>query len=334
MADEEPKRRVTVMLSESLVDALDGAVEDAPDYLSLSRSELLRYAVEQGIEQSDDVLDLVPDRLLAQYRTKRETERIQAEHYVVDKREGWRGRVKSYLNARLAGEEPYHPDGIELLAEGYRDEVEMLDRLAPESSRSVEDDLDWLDDQLDAYRDAYRAKMAVPSSDPFGDVDDAVEVGSDLLRLAEDPATLVEDIEDRAEGVGYDPDAVLSALATDYAVGERSIEVVLDVLLPDDVDPRRALRDLEDSGIDAILPPEAVDSIEDPDAIEDGRVLVDDREDRIEGDLAERTLAVEVEDVEDVEQDPDVDDDEVERIVDETIRGDVPATDGGATDDD
>lgn len=329
--DEEPKERTSIMLPESLVEAIDRAVEDAPEYLRLSRSELLRYLVEQGIDDAEpDVLDLVPDELLAYYRTRRVTERNQAEYHVVDMREGWRGRIKSYLNARIAGEEPYHPDGIEILSRGYRDELRELHELAPESSRTLDEDLAWLDDRIEGYREAFRAKMAVPTQDPYADVDDAVEVGRDLLRLAEDPAALVESIEERAESEAYDPDAIVAAIAREYAVGEDAIETVLDVLLPDDVDPRSALRDLEHSGIDAILPPDAVDSIEDPGPVE-GEVLVDDREDAVEGDMAERTIAIAADAL--PEDDREVDEDEVERIVDEEIRGDVPATDGGRDDD-
>jgi hypothetical protein len=321
----ESKRSVTLSLSESLVDLLDEAVSDSPDYLSLSRSELLRYAVEQGVEEAgDDVEDLLPDEILAKYRTKRETERIKAKHYVVDKREGWRGRVKSYLNARLSGEEPYHPEGVRALAEGYREELRMLDRLSPTSSRTVDEDLAWLDESLDAYEQAHRAKEVVPDSRPFVDVDDAIATGHDVESLRGDLGALVDDLAERAESEAYDPDAIVRSLAQDYAVDESAVEVVLDVLLPEDVDPRAALKGLddEDASVDDVFPSRVIDDVEDAPALDDSAEWSEPTtyEGSERTDLPSETITVEVDDLKD-DSPADVDEDAVEAIVEEQIRG-------------
>lgn len=315
---DDDLRQTSIHLPESLVDALDEAVADAPDYLSLSRSEMIRYAIEQGVEGwSGEVLDLIPDEMLARYRTKRETARIKAEHYVVDKREGWRGRVKAYLSARLAGDEPYHPHGIEILANGYRDEVEMLDRLAPESSRTVEEDFAWLDEAVADYREAYQAKQVLPDDRPFEGVSDKISTGRDLLALRGNFGSLVSEIQRRAEAEAYDPDAIIRALASDYDVSEDAIEVAVDVLIPDGQDPRRALADLESSSIDEILPPDAVATIDDAEIPEiQGETVL--------GGPGE-TMAIRAEDL---GRDPEIDEGAVETIVESEIR-----SDGGLSDD-
>jgi hypothetical protein len=319
MSDKEPKERVSMTLPKSLVTALDAAVDDAPDYLGLTRSELARHAVEQGLDDWDEQVEsLIPDELLAKYRVKRHDERVQQEYYIIDKREGWRGRVKSRLNKRLAGEEPYHPDGVEILSRGYRDELRYLHRLAPESSRTLSEDREWLESKINGYREAYAAKQAVPNGDPYSGIEDKIETGRDLLSLQDRAADLVADIEDRADGAAYDPDSIIRSLAAEYAVSERSIEVVLDVLLPDDVDPRQALKSLEDSGIESILPPEAVESTERPEI--EGETVIDDSPDMVEGDMADRTLSVRLDDLP-TERD-EVDGETVEQIVREQVRGD------------
>lgn len=322
---DEPKQRVSASLDPELVEMLDGAVADAPDYLSLSRSELLGHYVRRGADAvGDDVLDLIPDELLAKFKAKDARKRIKAEHYVIDLREGWRGRTKTYLNKRLAGEEPYHPEGVEVLAQGYRQDLERIHALAPESARSLEDDLDWLDDQLAAYRDAFRAKQTVPDSQPFESVDNKIETGRDLLSLRGDAATLVERISAKAESQAFDPDAIVRSLAAEFAVSETAIETVLDVLLPDDVDTRQALKSLESTPIEEILPPEAVEQVDSAEVPEiDGEISTESA-DLGSGDLATETLSLEADELPGAD-DPEIDAEKVEAIVTDTIR----ATDGG-----
>jgi len=163
-------------------------------------------------------------------------------------------------------------------------------------------------------------------SDPFDGVDDAVEVGSDLLSLRGRVGELVEEIEARAESEAYDPDAIVRALASEYAVGEEAIEVVLDVLLPDDVDARSALRDLESSSIEEILPASAVEGIDDSDVPE-----IDGDLDRSlpaggTGDMASETIQVDPAELAD--DDREIDPEAIREIVDDEI-----IANGGPSDD-
>lgn len=258
--NNEPLEKTTVRLEESLIETLDEAIRDAPDWLNLSRADLIRYGWGQDLSEWDEsVRELVPDALLAKYRVKRMDERTQAAYYAVDKREGWRGRVKSRLNKRLAGEHPHHPDGVASLAEGYREELEYDHDLSPSSARSLEADLMWLEEQLSEYRDAWLAKTTVPDPRPFDDVADEVGVGRDLLQLRRELDDLVLELEDVAASEAYDPDAIVRALAATRGVSEDAISLVVDLLVPDDVDPRQALKGLEDGGLGAIVPEAALE---------------------------------------------------------------------------
>ena len=258
--DEEKLVQTTVRLPESLVELLDEAIARGPDWLTTSRSELVRYGWGQDLEDWDgSVRELVPDEVLAKYRIKRQDERTQAEYYSVDKREGWRGRVKSRLNKRLAGEEPYHPDGVETLAEGYLEELEYLDAVVPTSSRSVEEDRAWLEQQLRDYRDAWTAKTTVPAPKPFDDLEDEIGVGRDLLQLRSSLDEVVLEIEETAEGEAYDPDAIVRSLAAKWGVSEAAIETLLDLMVPDDVDQRRALKGLEEGSLSDFVPAPAIE---------------------------------------------------------------------------
>lgn len=258
--DTEPLEHTTIRLRESLIETLDEAIQDAPDWLMVSRSDLVRYGWGRDLSEWDEsVREIVPDEVLAKYRTKRMDERTQAAYYVVDKREGWRGRVKSRLNKRLAGEEPYHPDGVASLSEGYREELEALHELSPASARSLQADLVWLEERLEEYRDAWLAKTTVPDPRPFDDVEDEIGVGRDLLQLRRELDDLVLELEDVAESEAYDPDAIVRALAAERGVSEDAISLVVDLLVPDDVDNRRALKGLEDGGLGAIVPQAALE---------------------------------------------------------------------------
>jgi hypothetical protein len=324
--DDENRVPVSSTLPESLVEALDEAVLDAPDYLNLSRSELISYAAENGLEHaSDDVLDLIPDEHLARYQAKRSHERVKAKHYIVDMLGGWRGRVRSFLNKRLAGEEPYHPGFIEVLAEGYLEDAEDLHGLVGRSPYDFEDDEQWLEEKLDQYEDAYRAKQMVPDSRPFEGVDDAVSLGSDLESLRGRLGGLVADLGTRAESEAYDPDAIVRALAQDYAVSEEAVETVLDVLLPDDVDPRAALKSLDEQDVTDVVPERALEDLSGPSALDAERI----EDERVSGsgrDFEAETISFDVDEL--PGEDPSIDDEEVERIVAEQIRGD-----GGTADD-
>jgi Arc/MetJ-type ribon-helix-helix transcriptional regulator len=324
---EQNLRSVTLSLPETMIDAVDQAVEDAPDYLSLSRSEIIRYALAEGFDEDDDVLDLIPSEILNKYLYEVEHERLKAEFYCVDMREGWRGRTKSYLNARLAGEHPHHPRGIQIIADGYRKELEFLHRQVPESSRTLEEDREWLRERIEDYRDAWEAKQTVPDPTPFEGLGDGIETGRDLLQLRGEFSDVVEAIDSKAESNAYDPDAIVESVASEFAVSTDAVDVVLETLLPGDEDPRSVLKDLETSSIDSILPESAVEDLEAPEPEPDVEIQSDSRTDRIEGDMADDPIQVVPTDPDSVEDLPssrngDLDAEKIEALVQDGLRDD------------
>jgi Arc/MetJ-type ribon-helix-helix transcriptional regulator len=329
--DEEDLVPTTVRLPESLVETLDEAVGRAPDWLTVSRADLVRYGWGQDLDEWDEsVRELVPDEVLAKYRIKRQDERTQAEYYSVDKREGWRGRVKSRLNKRLAGEEPYHPDGVETLAEGYLEELEYLDAVVPQSSRTVEEDRAWLEQQLRDYRDAWAAKTTVPDPQPFDGLEDEIGVGRDLLQLRSSLDEVVLSIEERASAEAYDPDSIKRALAAEWGVSEEAIETLLGLMVPDDVDQRSALKGLEEGSLSDFVPDPAIEETRaDEDALpEDAEVRMGGLDLNADHDLGDELVESVVDADLPTETEVDVDGDALAEELD-LVKTDVVETDGG-----
>lgn len=298
--DRQKKEPVTVRLPASLYDAVDDAVLEAQERSelpNLSRAAVLRYMIEQGEESWDDSVEsLVPDALLEEWQITRERKRIKKRAYIDDLAGGWRGRVKSALNGRLAGEEPYHPKYIRKLSDSFEEEARLYFE-----GQELEDRVSWLYDRVEAYIDAFEAKGAVPER-LYDDVDD-VSLGRDLRRLQERPVEVVELIEEVAESEAFDPDAIIDRVSSEFDVDVEAVETVLDAMTREDVDERQALK--AGDGFRTFVPDRA---LQEPDEQADDLDLdrVDDTPpDRF--DDATEPLQLRAEDVEDVDVDPDPD---------------------------
>lgn len=312
--------------TEKIIDEIVESSSESTEVPALSRSEAVLYLVRSGIESWDEeVDDLVPDAFIDKWRITRKREQIKSEQYLNDLKGGWRGRVLSQLNARLSGHSPYSERHIRKHAEGLAEEA----RLYWDSS-DLDRNLEWLDEQVERYIDAARAKDMVPE-DWTEEVDD-VQVGRDLWRLRDRAKEVVETIERIAESEAYDADAMLSRLASDFAVEEEAVELVLDMMVEDGADTRRALK--EGEGIRWYLRDEALDESEtdgNPELVEDSLLPVDPVEghDQSAVDDAQPTPAgltiddsseVEVEEVEnalDAAEDPDIDEDSLTQLLDD-----------------
>lgn len=305
------KQEVSVYLDDETLDVVE-ALRDAslqtPEIWDMSRSEAARELVEHGIEnlgENPDLEELIDDVALEVYRKQKKQDRLQKKGRVVEMTGGWRGRVRSRFNARLAGSEPYPPEKMEELRELYWGEIENWE----DDDEKLPEHETWLDDLMTSYKDAYAAKQVVPDV-AFENVDD-VDVGADLLQLREQFDDVLLDLADVADGDAYDVDAIYRKLAGDYAVDEDTIELVVDELTGDRIDPRRALK--SGDGIADVVDADALRSWGgDVDALEAG--AADDQEG--DGDTSqvapdELTNTTEIEsdepDVEVVDDDPDAD---------------------------
>jgi len=294
--EREEKEPITVRLPASLYDAVDDAVLEAQersDLPNLSRAAVIRYMIEQGEDSwGDSVEALVPDALVEEWRVTRERKRIKKRAYTDDLAGGWRGRVKSALNGRLAGEEPYHPRYIRSLADSFEEEARLYF-----GGQELEDRVSWLHDRVEAYIDAFEAKGAVPER-LYDDVDD-VSLGRDLRRLQERPVEVVTMIEEIAESEAYDPDAITDRISAEYGVDVEAVETVLDAMTREDVDERQALKAGE--GFRSFLSDRALREPDEQDVDLDR--VGDIPPDRF--DDATEPLQLRAEDVEDVDLDPD-----------------------------
>lgn len=228
--DEELARVVESIRDESL---------QTPEMWDMSKSEAARELLEHSVDvlgENPDLEELVDDVSLEVYRKQQKQDRLQERGRIVEMSGGWRGRVRSRFNARLAGTEPYHPEKMEELRELYWGEITTWE----DDEERYPEHRDWLDELYQDYRDAYEAKQVVPD-EAFANVDD-VSTGADLLKLRNQFGEVLRDIADVAEAEAYDVEAIYQRLAGDYAVDEETVELVVEELTSDDVDARRALK--------------------------------------------------------------------------------------------
>jgi hypothetical protein len=318
---EDREKRLTLNLYPETKEMIRSTAEEAQersDLPNLSMSQVGCYMIEQAIEEGaldQSVEALIPEEMIECHRVVRERERIKARTYVEDLKGGWRGRAKSALNARLAGEEPYEPRHIRVIAQGYRDEASLY--WSGEELRRAEQ---WLDDRLSAYIDGYRAKQAVP--DPlFEEVDD-VEVGRDLWSLRERAVEVVETIEEVAEAEAYDPDAILDRFANDWGVSERALRMVIDWMTEEDTTVDRALKAGDKFRLH--LPDRALSDGSDPEVDPDRLMTVEDPEaDHVTDDMGTAPLQIRGEEALDSEEsEPEIDAEALEDMMPEEVAAD------------
>jgi len=316
--DGDRQVRLQVSMLPETREMIETAVEEAgsrSDLPDLSRSEVACYMIEQGIECWDETVEtLIPDEEIMKHRKVRQRERIKAKSYLDDLAGGWPGRVKSQLNARLSGEEPYPPRYIRSLADSYEEEARLYYE-GEELSRM----LSWLDDRITAYVEGYQAKQAVPD-EMFTEVDD-VAVGQDLYRLRDHGVEVIESIEQAARN-GFDADAIVDRFRESYDVSEQALMLVLDWMTEDGTDPRRALKKGEH--FRTFLPDKALDPADSEPEI-DGDALMPGYQDRDPAahrpdDMAAEPLTLspaEGEEVEEIvsEPDPKIDPDTLDSLM-------------------
>ena len=270
---KEPRK---TYLSEETIEVIDSVKQNSrerAEMYDMSDSEVIRELVNHAIEHLDEnpaVEELVDAIDLDMWQNQQRHEKRRKKAKYADMAGGWRGRVRSYLNKRLAGPEPHPPERVEDLAESYlgdiRDwekDVDTLER----NEEKIEEHEEWLEGMIEEYRDAYAAKMTLPD-EAFENHDD-VETGADLRRLRDSFEEVLTTIAELAGSDAYDVDGMYRRLAGDYAVEEDTIELVVEKLTGDDVDARRALKDGD--GILAAVDRQALTAWGgDPDALPDG----------------------------------------------------------------
>ena len=261
------KESVTIYLDEETIQVLKSiqqASAQNPEIFDMSKSEAGRELIDFAIDRlgsSPDLEELVDPVDLELWRKQREQDRYEQKGRIHEMRGGWRGRVRSRFNGRLAGAEPYPPDVMEDLTDLYMGEIETWE----DDEEKIEDHRRWLGDLMQEYRDAYRCKQVVPDR-TFEDAVDDVATGSDLLRIREKFGELIGQLITISESDSFDPGAILDRVSEEYAIDRETLEMILDEITGEATNHRQALK-TGDGILDAIEQDELAEWSIDPDAL-------------------------------------------------------------------
>lgn len=237
--------RKTVSLEDYQIEAAERLRAESRDIDGVaeirSDSEAIRYLLDHAVEsigESDDPLsDVIPDeKLYAQRR-----ERLKKEHKEVFRAGKIAHRFAEKADQLLRGDtgERAAPSVVEEIAGGYLAEIDAAEEFGVIDHAAAEDQREAIDAKLAEYREDFEAADHAPR---HRDRDADAELGEDVRHLRDQIGDVTEFLEGRAEGDSTDPDAIRDAAARRFAVEPRSVDLVIDLMVPDDVDPREALR--------------------------------------------------------------------------------------------
>lgn len=236
------KERVTVWLEEETVEMIEAAVQEAAQDPEIgdevSKSMIVRERLHDGVQVwSGKVRDALPDEYLEHYELKYRKRRRKKKDYRNKLAAYWRQNVNRALTKFYDDEAAAPPSRVRKSMRSWRDELHDV----KDDEEEIEADLAWLERKLQEYEENVEYAEAVPDQG-FDRVSPEPSVGSDLYQLRPQAAEIVEDIERLADGDAYDADAIIDRLAADYGVQTEAVETIIDTMVRDDVDTRRALR--------------------------------------------------------------------------------------------
>lgn len=226
------KSEVSTYLTDETRRVFDTAVEESD--IRLNRSELLRWAINEGIESADDdalIQQLVPESTLAKRRVKRREERRKDEQYLNTRAAYWKQNVLTQLSKYFHPEAPARPAKVRVIMESYREAAHDF----YSDAEALEADLCWLDAKLAEYEQAVRFSEAVPDEGMAG-LAPEVEIGRDMFEIAAATDDLLGDIDDMNH-MGDPAD-----LAAKLGVEPDAVRQVLEHLTADEVTPEEAIR--------------------------------------------------------------------------------------------
>ncbi len=219
--------RVTISLPDDMVEAVDAVAEE----YSLSRSGIMRDVLGKWIEGEDleqAVEDAIPEATRKLAEKQAQEQKLMDKQKLREKRHNFEDRVRGYFRKRLEGDAAYPVDGMEELAEGYREDA----RIWHDDPEELALKLDMVDRFLEHYRMGYFAREHAETVDTevnSEDVDGWFAVGEDLYRLRHH----IEDVIDVVEAVagrdhGYQSSAVIEAVAKRFSVCEGAVMLLLE----------------------------------------------------------------------------------------------------------
>lgn len=222
--------RVSVSLPDDMVAAIDAVAEE----YSLSRSGIMRDVLGQWIDGEDleqAVEEAIPEATMKLAQKEAREQELMDKQKLREKRHNFEDRVRGYFRKRLEGDAAYPIDGMEELAEGYREDARIWHDDPDELARK----LSMVDRFLEFYRMGYFARQhadEIETEVNSEDVDGWFEVGEDIYRLR----THIDDVVDHVRTVGdsssgYSSEAVVDSVAKRWSVSEGAVLLLLEEMI-------------------------------------------------------------------------------------------------------
>lgn len=224
--------QVSVSLPTKAVEAIDAICDE----YGLARSRVIRDVLGKHIEDGEfaaAVEDVIPDETLLLAERESLEDAMLDRQKLREKKHSHADRVKGYLAKRMEGHEAYDPDGIRDLATGYKQDATIWF----DDEDAIEQRHAEVDDWVEWYELGYWARQhadAVETKINRDDVSDGwFEIGEHLHILRERLDDVTETIETIAntQGVGWDSDAVIDAVARKYSVHDGAVRLLIEFMI-------------------------------------------------------------------------------------------------------
>lgn len=242
--------------------------DDVPEIES--KSAVIRDALDDLLNQyqeTHNIEDIVDDETLLEFRH----EQRKKETTPISRGAKFAERFSDHCDDLFTGRDGEKADiqTIETLSENYIEDVRDHHELGGLSETARDQQITSIRRRVEEYRADLEAARYSPDE---RDVPNDAEFGQNVLQLRDQIEDVVERIVEIAEGDAYDPDAIVDALSGEFAVSDEAIKYVLDLIVPDDQDVRRALKDGRDVEFREIMRDDALESADDEPALEGGVV--------------------------------------------------------------
>lgn len=224
---------------------------EALPYLD-SDAQIYRYIFDAGIRalvgeidpdgMDEDAVDpadvgaLVPRHVLADYKRERIKERGRQDILSGDVA----GRFADHAESFFDGSFKPSVEHVERTAESFIDEVEMYAEHGYLDDEDAVRQANAIWDEVDRYREQVGAAEVAPD---VREPPEEVRIGRGIQQLRDDGEAFLSAAKEMAETEHFsNPDALRTALASQFAVEVEVVDAVLEELTDDGVDPRSALK--------------------------------------------------------------------------------------------
>lgn len=218
--------RLTIYLPDEIDQAFRAACDEKELAYSTAARELIIEEIRQG-----EMFDSIPDEIVEVAEKEALQEQIMAKQKMREKRASYDDRIQGFFRKRLQGDAAYDPDDMEELADGYRADAKVWF----DDRDRIEEKMRKVDEWAKIYRAGYRIRQHAERSETETDRSGKWwQVGKDLRVLEKRKEELIEEITQRADSHGIGTKAMIEAIADEFSVEAKAVEVVFDEINPRD----------------------------------------------------------------------------------------------------